>query len=246
MKSYDVITEAGLKEGEAKVYLAILELGEATVQEVAYRSGLQRPNCYVVLESLRKIGLVSLGAGNRGRRYIAEDPRRLKKLLTERVEHFDEVLPQLQANYSKSPSRPRVRYYEGKDSIYRLYEEILSGGSYDGVYSPEFLQDEVGNYIEYFGNIVVKRKIKMREIITGKVVPAHYSKIFHEPLQQVRYLAPKKPARTEFILYQNKVALLAYQPTVHALVIEGSDILQTMQLLFDELWKISSKKLETI
>lgn len=243
MKSYDAVTEAGLKESETKVYLAVLELGEATVQEVAYQSGLQRPNCYAVLESLRKIGLVSLGAGDRGRRYIAEDPRRLKKLLTERLDHLDEALPLLQANYSRSPSRPRVRYYEGKDSIYRLYEDILNSGRYDAVYSPEFIQKEVGDYVEYFGKIVAERKIKMREIITGQVVPDHYGKIFHEPLQQVRYLSPQESSRTEFIIYENKLALLAYRPSVHALVVEGSDIIQTMRLMFEELWIVADNKL---
>lgn len=243
MQYIETLIETGLKEAEAKAYNALLELGEASVQTIAHQSGLQRPNCYAVLENLRQKGLASLAVSNRGRRYMAGDPQRLKQLLSDKTQKLDKVLPLLQSSFNSSPQKPRVRYYEGRDSIHQLYEEILNYKEYDAVYSPEFLLEEMDEYVNYFGEIVAKRKIKMREIITGKIVPEHYRRLFHEPLQQVRYLSPQESTRTEFIIYENKLALLAYRPSVHALVVEGSDIIQTMRLMFEELWKVATKKI---
>lgn len=241
MRNIDNLIEIGLKPGEAKVYVALLELGEASVQETAHASGLQRPNCYSLLEELRKKKLATVLVSSRGRRYAAENPKRLKELVTDKLKQFEEVLPILQASFSASPLKPLVRYYEGRESILQLYEEILASGAYDAVYSPEFLLKEMGNLVEYFGKVVSKRKIKMREIITGTVTPSYYKEIFREPLQTIRYLSPDQPTRMEFILFENRLALVAYRPSIHALVIEGSDIIQTMRIFFEQLWNSARK-----
>ena len=53
------LKQLGLLEKEAKVYLASLELGEATVLELAKKSALNRTTVYVEIEKLGQRGLVS-------------------------------------------------------------------------------------------------------------------------------------------------------------------------------------------
>lgn len=245
MNQSDVLVSSGLRASEAKVYAALLELGESSVQEIAIKAKLQRPNCYTVLESLRDKGLVSLSVKERGRRYVAEDPAKLKLLARQKLEQLDEALPRLRSVFNAAPAKPKVRYFEGKENIKQLYDEVLEAGSYDGVYSPEFIEKEMGDYVEYFGRVVAKKKIKMREIITGPLLPDYYPKIFKSPLQQYRFMSPKENTYSEFMLYENKLALTSYRPNVHALIIEGSDIVQTMRIMFEELWKNASIKKPT-
>ena len=64
----------GLSEKEAKIYLALLELEMATVFEVAKQSGINRSSAYVVLEGLKKKGLVGISDDKKVRRYIAASP----------------------------------------------------------------------------------------------------------------------------------------------------------------------------
>jgi len=49
-----ILRNLGLNEKEAKIYLACLELGSATVQEVAQKSSIKRTNIYNLLGSLKK------------------------------------------------------------------------------------------------------------------------------------------------------------------------------------------------
>ena len=53
------LREAGLTEGEIKVYLALLELGSSTTGPIVDKSGISRSIIYQILEKLMEKGLVS-------------------------------------------------------------------------------------------------------------------------------------------------------------------------------------------
>ena len=54
-----ILTEIGLNEKQAKVYLAVLELGGSKVTEIAALSKVHRVTVYDILKSLMEKGLVS-------------------------------------------------------------------------------------------------------------------------------------------------------------------------------------------
>ena len=60
METIDVLERVGLKGKEASVYLALLELGTASVESIAKKAGTKRPTTYLVLDDLQNRGLVSI------------------------------------------------------------------------------------------------------------------------------------------------------------------------------------------
>ena len=54
----------GLSEKEAKIYLALLELGTATVSDIAEKAEINRSNTYVLLNSIAERDLVSISERN--------------------------------------------------------------------------------------------------------------------------------------------------------------------------------------
>lgn len=89
----------GLSEKEAKVYVAMLELGPAPILEITLKAGINRPTVYVQIESLKKRGLVSTQLKGKKHLFIAEDPHQLstllekeKKLLEEKKRRSDHLL----------------------------------------------------------------------------------------------------------------------------------------------------------
>lgn len=239
MATNEILERFGLSPNESKVYGALLELGESPVQAVANKAELQRPNCYAVLESLRQKGLVSLSVKSRGRRYVAENPRKLKEMAQDNLKQLNELLPSLQLLFNDSPRRPVVKLYEGKDAIEQLYGEILSSPQFDCIYSPSYVSAVYVGLVEKAGERIVKQKIKTREIITDKEVPSFYPKIYKAPLQQFRHLPMAQENPTDLILYEDKVAIVSYKPNLHALVIEGSGIVQMIGLMFNQLWAVA-------
>ena len=66
----DTLIKFGLSEKEASVYIALLELEVAVVQEIASAAGINRSSTYVVLEALQKRGLVNTNAGRGIKKYV--------------------------------------------------------------------------------------------------------------------------------------------------------------------------------
>lgn len=65
----------GLSEKEAGIYVALYKLGEATSYEVAKESGIKRPTVYMLMESLRKKGLVLVVPHAKKQIFVAKNPR---------------------------------------------------------------------------------------------------------------------------------------------------------------------------
>ncbi len=58
------VKEIGLTDKEARVYLSILELGEATAAEISKRSEIQRTTSYNIIPILQKKGLIDSSEKN--------------------------------------------------------------------------------------------------------------------------------------------------------------------------------------
>lgn len=236
-----LLQQLGLNKQESKVYLALLSLGESSVQKIAHQAEIQRPNCYAILDSLIQQGLVSYSNNKRGRTYVAQDPSALTRIHQQRTMALNTLLPDLRTLYSQSPIYTKVRFYEGKEGIKQIYEEILESDGYDCIYSPDVLLPIWGDYSATFGIKAAKKGLKIRELISMKNPPVDYAKHFKKPQQEIRYLSKENKVTTEIVLYENKLLLAAYEPDIHAVVIEGSSIIDTQRVLFDIAWKQASK-----
>lgn len=119
-----LLTTFGLDEKEARVYLASLELGTASVYEIAIKTGYKRPTTYLIVDELLKKGLVSLYKLKNKTYYTPLPPKKLFKRWESRLKQLENSLPELSKLESKSVFRPSVQFYEGIDGISSLYEEL--------------------------------------------------------------------------------------------------------------------------
>src|SRR3989338_10454756 len=115
-----VLQNIGLNEKQAKIYLALLELGKGTVVEIAKKSELKRPITYIVLDGLRKKGLVSELPAKKRKIFVAEDPAVLEKNNRQNLDEFRDMLPMFRALYNRA-AKPKIKFYDSKDAIESLY-----------------------------------------------------------------------------------------------------------------------------
>ena len=88
------LQKLGLQEHEAKVYLACLELGHASVTQISKTAGLNRTTGYDVLERLTKYGIVSR-TGVKKKTYIVESPAKLKMFLKDKKRVYEKRIQML-------------------------------------------------------------------------------------------------------------------------------------------------------
>lgn len=115
----------GFSENESKVYLACLGVGTASAQKIAEQAGLPRTTVYSVLTYLVKRGIVAKTVQQDKTRFLAEAPEKLLNLLTDLKRQVEKSLPELEALYNTSQTKPKILFYEGKGSIRRMLDDTL-------------------------------------------------------------------------------------------------------------------------
>lgn len=240
MKLTDIITQAGLNEREAQAYLALLELGEATISQISHRSGIERTYCYDIVEALVKKNLASAVPKNGRRRYQAANPETLARLLEDRLAAVRAGLSQLEAHHNLGDKRPVVEFYEGKVAVFDLYQELMDTDEYAAIVSPAALYEAIGDQLDGMAIRVVARGTRVRELISTEDGLPAYVKRFKTPQQEVRLLPTDVKIATDTLIFNNKVVSIAYTPKPHAIVTEGSDIVETQRALFEFMWQSAS------
>ncbi|HEY1074762.1 MAG TPA: helix-turn-helix domain-containing protein [Patescibacteria group bacterium] len=124
---FEMLVKLGLSEKEAKVYLATLELGTDTAQNIALKADVNRATTYVTLEKLMNQGLVTTSEEGKKTVFTASDPHELTHYLEEqkreiesKKQYLDGAISQLMAVYNAKSGKPTVRFYQGGEGIAAL------------------------------------------------------------------------------------------------------------------------------
>lgn len=97
----------GFAPKEARVYLAALALGESHVSDIAAHVKLPRTTTEVIIEKLRKDGLMNFYVMRRYKYWIAENPERILERFKAREQAMAEALPRLIALKREPKTGPR-------------------------------------------------------------------------------------------------------------------------------------------
>ncbi|MEN9582759.1 MAG: hypothetical protein RL641_713 [Candidatus Parcubacteria bacterium] len=123
----------GLSEKEARVYTELLELGSATANIIAKKTGINRSSMYVILESLKTRGLISTSNDSSVQSYIPSHPDTLLQIAETEARRQDDnvknirvLTNKLKSLISKNSISPTVRVFEGKQGVINTFENSLA------------------------------------------------------------------------------------------------------------------------
>jgi len=125
MNANQLLLKLGFSANESKVYLAALQMGISSAQDIAEKAGVKRTTCYSVLSYLVNRGIVGKTKLKRKTKFIAEPPHRLLTLINEIEKGIKDALPELNAIYNKKEVKPKITFYEGNTSIQKVYDDTL-------------------------------------------------------------------------------------------------------------------------
>jgi DNA-binding MarR family transcriptional regulator len=116
------LKKLNLTEKEARVYIALLELGPSTPYKIAKKSHLKRPTAYVIAEELVEKGLIIQMTGEKQKMYIARSPEAYVEEVEARIKDARKIVPELLALQRKKSEKPNILYFEGVQGIKQAYE----------------------------------------------------------------------------------------------------------------------------
>lgn len=234
-----VLEQLGFTQREAAVYLAALELGQASVQRIAQKASTKRPTAYVTLATLQEKGFVLSIPRGATTLYQAVDPEEIFRKFEERVGTFKTALPELKSLFNAVPGKPKVRFYEGKKNILKLYEdEIFSGGEILSAFS---LKDWLRIYgepaMDDLLGLMKSNGVTIRDLFQESPEAHKYRKEKNRlSLGESKFLSNDFTISVDVCVYGNTVALISLQNLI-AVVIEDPAIAQAQRQFLEFLWK---------
>lgn len=237
MEDLKTLENIGLSDKEAKVYLACLELGTATVQELAEKSEVKRTSIYNFLSVLIKKGLVSEIKQNDRIYLTAENPNILKENLKNQEASLNSALPNLLDLFNKPTNRPAVKYYKGITGIKKIYLDTLQiKQSIYAFTDVESMIPIMGKWLwDWYPGKRVELGIKFFGIAKDGPLAKKAMARNKQQNREMKIL-PDVKFDTEINIYGPKVAIISFQRPYTGIIIEDFFINQTLKSIWQSLW----------
>ncbi|MFA6096156.1 MAG: helix-turn-helix domain-containing protein [Candidatus Paceibacterota bacterium] len=242
MNIENILQTVGFSRKKTKIYLAILELGEASVIEIAKKAGIKRTTVYNILPELIIDGLVKKSVKNKKGFFFIEDPSLIKTSLEEKMGTIEKSLPELRAMQNTIPSKPRITFYEGGGGAKALYRDTLDSLtpgdtllSYTGL--TDFYKLIPKDFSEWYIKERIKRKIRIEVIALRSKITDEWQKNAARELREIKIVNNSDfrfDGDTE--IYGNKIALISYKENFMGVIIESKEISQMLRMAFRLMW----------
>lgn len=241
------LEQLGLTSGEARVYLALLNLKSSTVGPIVKESNVSNSKIYDVLERLIEKGLVSFTVKEKTKYFQALPPKRLEDFLKNKEKELEEsknlltsIMPQLE-NLSDKNTEESVQIFKGKKGILTAYEILL-----DSIKEKEEVRYFFSNSkedtksLEEFYITYPQFKSKMENYyktkkITWKGIGKEEGSV--DPKWKfMKIKTTKLPIPGNFDITNNYVLIISWKETPTGILIRSEEIAKYLLDYFDVIW----------
>ncbi|MBU0660981.1 helix-turn-helix domain-containing protein [Patescibacteria group bacterium] len=250
------ITELGLEESEAVIYVYLLENGGGYPSRIAKETGLNRSKVYRVLTRLTIKGLVVEIEKKNKLFYQLEPPKSLLRytdmqitLAKEKKGKAEQLFPDIEALFQSLPHKPKIRFFEGLENITKVYDDVYSQpGSYEivGWSNINDLQLKLGGVkvLNKYIKILDKKDLTLRAFYPRGEGNTPFKKTLYSPLKeknvpQTKYFEAKDfPYQSQISIYgSNRVAVInAHKEVPVAFIVEDQIFHNMMKMIFNFSW----------
>lgn len=234
-------TAAGLSTTEARCYQQLLTQADWQPAELARFVGEARTNVYKVLDRLVAMGLAKKFDRDKKIHYAATNPQRLLEMAQARREavlaqekSLQEQVAQLTTQYFMVADQPGVRFFQGKERIKAVFEDMLASGQ--DIYLIRSPYDEQFYDSAFFEEFKQRRAaLNINTHIISPDIPSSVHDPVHDRLHNMFRKWVPADAYTvpvEWDIYGDKVAILSYGQEAFATVLESPHVAESLRQLF--------------
>lgn len=247
----ETLQDIGLSPNEAKIYEALVELGEAPISKIAIAAGVHRRNAYDAISRLVEKGLCFEILSRGENHYNAVDPGKLLELVAEKQQKIQVILPELQKKFSKRLAPEEAYIYRGFEGQKNIWRDVLRVGQ-----DSYFIGAKAGWYDEHltsarqqFFKEANRKKIKFIQLFDYEVkkqipnFPKHF-----EGILQYRFLPPKYSTNSaihifgDYVITYTGLTIKKISDKVVFFVILSKDLAESYRTWFWYMWEQSSQK----
>lgn len=240
-----ILNRIGLKDNEIKVYLTCLENKQGLfVAEIATKTGIKRSTINLILDRLSGKGFVTYHLDGSRKLFSAESPETL-------LFHFEESLTDLRGLIpllhiaSGADKQTKIRFFEGKESVEKIYTDILLTMKINKNPKKEILEISSGEgtfevmpeHRKQFINKRIKERIPIRWLAPDDETARKLDETSAQEFRKIKFFDSKKyKFNVEIGIYANKVSLISLSKEHGGVIIENKSLAESFRSLFNLLW----------
>lgn len=237
-----VLENVGLSKREAKVYLALLDLGSTTIGPIVERTDIPSSKIYEVLGRLEEKGLANHIIIKHQKHFQGANPQIILDQLETKQEQFQAHLATLQQRQALAQEKQYAEFYEGKEAIFSLLRSIVrsakQGEEYYSFSLGEQHQDEdIALFYKQLLLLDKEKELFVRVIFPledKKIIETTYSKD-HLQFIHARYSKMKFPEGITIL--GDDVVLVEWEGEPSAVRIKSKTHAKNYKKFFNELYE---------
>ncbi len=241
-----LLQDIGLTEGETKVYLSLVRLGETKTGPLAKEAQVSSSKVYKILDRLINKGLAAHVTKGKIKFFSAIEPRRLLEYMDKKEEELlekrkiVELIPQLELEQILS-KKPNAVIYDGFKAITNFFLNILTdlkkGDEYYVIGATYGQQPALKPFFQNFHTQRAKKKIKVKMLASpetrGNLVQATGK------ISEVRYLPQQFLSNMQLTFYKNKLLITIVKKSPTGFLIYDEEAVKGFKTYFETFWKIA-------
>lgn len=243
-----ILEEAGFTQGEIKVYLALLELGETTTGPIIKHSNITGSKVYEILTRLIEKGMVSSVTKERTKYFQPSPPSRLldyidnkEAIIKQQKEEIRQLLPQLEAKVDATKSAQSAQVYEGWQGIRTVFSLILKETGKGGLYrvfsvGNELNDPRVVTFLKGHHERRVAAGVKLNLILLPSDKPIVLKDWQKYRGMEIRFY--NYPLPLGIYIFGDYVATVSFKKGV-AFLVKSQYVAQSYMQFFDDIWRKS-------
>jgi sugar-specific transcriptional regulator TrmB len=245
------LTNIGLSEKEAIIYLTLSNIGKSSAYKLAKKSKIKMPTVYLILESLIQKNLVLQIPDANRKIFISNDLTGYLNKINSSLVYSQNLNQKLKTeNTNKNPS---TKYFDGVtgilESINYKIDEFKTGEEFLQIYGPldNLAKKELMNSYVKWNNKIRSKKIKQKVLVSEKdfgkfTEMENMEKIGGEFYQIKKMENVFLPENISLEVNSKFVRIISAKPA-EATIIEDKKLILILQQLFENLWNNNITKI---
>lgn len=242
------LKQIGLTNGETKVYLSLLRIGENTVGPIAKEANVSLSKIYEILENLIKKGLASYIIKNNIKYFLATEPERIIDYLESKKKEIDKsekeilkILPYLKAQKERTEDKTQATLFEGFRGIKSFYESVLRDSEKNdeilAMGIPKYAAERYEGYFLDWNKRRAKKGVRIK-IIFDYDVRELRKKREKIKLTDVKYLTKEFLTPSWILIYKRGVATIHMVKKPMCVFIKDEEVVKSYRGFFNMLWRM--------
>ena len=247
-KNYvEQLISLGLTQGEAKVYLAMIQVGPSKVGKIVEMAGVSQSKIYNVLDRLILKGLASYNIRDNFKYFQSLEPSRLHEFIVKKeneVRRQKEGITQIINDLSKNinaAKRSTSEIFVGERSLRSAYLTLLSDSKNGDILRYFYPYPNAHENASPFYSRFYKYQ-KSKGLVERGIVNSDFknSQHFKEIPKDVKLRHVNFPLPGTIDIFADKLLIIDWK-TITGILITSSEIAGIFVDYFDSIWKIAQR-----